>query len=356
MKFKPGFDGSITALRFYKGIANTETIVLNLYSAAGALLATTNYTDATGTVTGFVEAPITPVAVTSGTLYMVSYYSALGNYVFTSNYMTIPRTNGLLTAVATGSPDGPNGMYKYSAGFPDQFCPPCNGVNYWADVVMNSINLSQTYQLSSITDDNGCTSPVSQQLTLGVNNPLPVSLVKFSGINILQDVKLEWSTASESNNRGFEVERSTDAVKWLNVGFVAGNGSSNTTKNYSLTDRNLSSGKYFYRLKQIDFDGKFNYSNILSVDVNGKLSYELNQSFPNPSRGSSTITYSIPVKTQVVLAVYDMQGRVVSVLQNGERAAGKYAVTVPANLLKPGVYYYKLEAGDFKSTRKMIIQ
>ena len=97
-------------------------------------------------------------------------------------------------------------------------------------------------------------------------------------------------------------------------------------------------------------------SNILSVDINGKLSYELNQSFPNPSRGSSTITYSIPVKTQVVLAVYDMQGRVVSVLQNGERAAGKYAVTVPANLLKPGVYYYKLEAGDFKSTRKMIIQ
>jgi|GEM_PF-3278644 len=356
MKFKPGFDGSITALRFYKGIPNTETIVLNLYSAAGALLATTNYTDATGTVTGFVEVPITPVAVTSGTLYMVSYYSALGNYVFTSNYMTIPRTNGLLTAVATGSPDGPNGMYKYAAGFPDQFCAPCNGVNYWADVVMNSINLSQVYQLSSITDGNGCTSPVSQLLTLSVNNPLPVSLVKFSGINILQDVKLEWSTASESNNRGFEVERSTDAVKWLNVGFVAGNGNSNTTKNYSLTDRNLPAAKYFYRLKQVDFDGKFNYSNILSVDVNGKLSYELNQSFPNPSRGSSTINYSIPVKTQVVLAVYDMQGRVVSVLQNGERAAGKYAVTVPANLLKPGVYYYKLEAGDFKSTRKMIVQ
>jgi len=356
MKFKPGFNGNITALRFYKGVANTETIVLNLYSAAGALLATANYTDATGTVTGFVEAPIAPVAVTSGTLYMVSYYSALGNYVFTSNYMTIPRTNGLLTAVATGSPDGPNGMYKYSAGFPDQFCPPCNGVNYWADVVMNSINLSQTYQLSSITDDNGCTSTVSQQLTLTVNNPLPVSLVKFSGINILQDVKLEWSTASESNNRGFEVERSTDAAKWLNAGFVAGSGNSNTTKNYSLTDRNLPGGKYFYRLKQIDFDGKFNYSNILSVDVNGKLSYELNQSFPNPSRGSSTITYSIPVKTQVVLAVYDMQGRVVSVLQNGERAAGKYAVTVPANLLKAGVYYYKLEAGDFKSTQKMIVQ
>lgn len=356
MKFKPSFNGSIKALRFYKGISNTETIVLNLYSAAGALLATTNYTDATNTVTGFVEVPIAPVAVTSGTLYMVTYYSALGNYVFTSNYMTIPRTNGLLTAVANGSPDGPNGMFNYGGGFPDQFCSPCNGVNYWADVVMESPNISQAYQLSSITDNNGCTSPVSQLLTLSVNNPLPVSLVKFSGMSVRQDVKLEWTTASESNNRGFEVERSTDAAKWLNIGFVAGSGNSSTTKSYSLTDRNLPTGKYFYRLKQIDLDGKFNLSNILSIDINGNLSYELNQSFPNPSRGNSTITYSIPVKTQVVLAVYDMQGRVVSVLQNGERAAGKYAVTVPANLLKAGVYYYKLEAGDFKSTKKMIVQ
>ena len=356
MKFRALYNGSITALRFYKGVANTDPTVLNLYSSTGTLLATTTHTDPTGTVTGFIESPITPVSTTTGTLYMVSYYSAAGNYVKTDGYMSVAHTNGQLTAVADGSPDGPNGMYRYSAGFPNLNCTTCNGVNYWADVVMSSITNSTSYALSSITDANGCTAASSQLLTLQVSNPLPVSLVKFSGMSIRQDVKLEWTTASESNNRGFEVERSTDAAKWLNIGFVAGSGNSSTTKSYNLTDRNLPSGKYFYRLKQIDLDGKFNLSNILSIDINGNLSYELNQSFPNPSRGSSTITYSIPVKAQVVLAVYDMQGRVVSVLQNGERAAGKYAVTVPANLLRPGVYYYKLEAGDFKSTRKMIIQ
>ena len=356
MKFKPLFNGTVNALRFYKGVPNTEPIVLNLYSAAGAVLATTTYTDPTGTVTGFVEAPITPVAVTNGTLYMVSYYSALGNYVSTNNYMTIDRTNGLLTAVANGSASGPNGMYKYAAGFPDQSCIPCNGSNYWADVVMSSINLSYTYQLTSITDANGCNALASQQLTLAVQNPLPVSLVEFTGMIVGKDVRLEWSTASESNNKGFEVERSADASKWLSIGFVKGSGTSSTRQRYSLIDRDVPTGKYFYRLKQVDYDEKYNFSNIISFDINGKPGFELNQSFPNPSRGMSTITYSIPQKAQVSLTIYDMQGRVVKVFQNGERAPGKYAVTVPANLLKAGVYYYKLEAGDFKATKKMIVQ
>jgi hypothetical protein len=221
---------------------------------------------------------------------------------------------------------------------------------------MSSINLSYTYQLTSITDANGCSALASQQLTLAVQNPLPVSLVEFTGMVVGKDIRLEWSTASESNNKGFEVERSSDASKWISVGFVKGSGTSSTRQRYSLVDRNVETGKYFYRLKQVDYDEKYNFSNILSFDINGKLGFELNQSFPNPSRGMSTITYSIPNKAKVSLTIYDMQGRVVKVFENGERAPGKYAVTVPANLLKAGIYYYKLEAGDFKATKKMIVQ
>jgi hypothetical protein len=292
-----------------------------------------------------------------GTVYVVTYYSANGNYVSVNGFLnSAAYENHPLTVPATGSVPGGNGVYIYGVGggFPTN---TFDGANYFADIVLNHRTTRWPLTLTQITDDNGCTISASQSILLSVNNPLPVSLTDFTA-SVIQskNVQLDWTTASESNNKGFDVERSADASKWLTVGYVAGSGNSSTYKNYSYTDRNVPTGKYFYRLKQVDLDGKFNYSNILSVDINGSLSFELNQSFPNPSRGSSTITYSIPVKTQVVLAVYDMQGRVVSVLQNGERAAGKYAVTVPANLLKPGVYYYKLEAGDFKSTRKMIIQ
>jgi len=86
------------------------------------------------------------------------------------------------------------------------------------------------------------------------------------------------------------------------------------------------------------------------------MMFALDQSYPNPTQGAATITYSVPVKTNVRILLYDAQGRVVSVLQNGERSAGKYAITVPENLLKQGMYYYKMEAGGFITTRKMIVQ
>ena len=88
---------------------------------------------------------------------MVSYYSAAGNYVKSDGYMSVPTYQWITHSSGNGSPDGPNGMYRYSAGFPNLNCTTCNGVNYWADVVMSSINHSQVMPLSSITDANGCT-------------------------------------------------------------------------------------------------------------------------------------------------------------------------------------------------------
>jgi hypothetical protein len=358
MKFRPLANGTVTALRFYKGVSNTNPTILKLYSGSGTLLATATHIDGPGTETGFKEVTLaSPVSLTANTLYMVAYYSAAGDYVKTDGYMTSARTNLVLTATANGGADGANGMYHYDAeAFPDLSCTTCNGPNYWADVVFNSGTVSYTYNLVSITDLNGCTSNPGQLLTIGVSSSLPVSLTDFRGMAIQQDVKLDWSTASESNNRGFEIMRSDDGGKWLGIGFVNGNGTSGVKNTYTYTDRNRPSGKFYYRLKQVDLDGKFNYSNILVIDVNRNLTFELNQNYPNPSRGLSTITYAVPARSHVKLTLYDINGRVVKVLQNGEQAAGKYAVTVPAELVNTGLYYYKMEAGSFKATRKMIVQ
>jgi hypothetical protein len=331
--------------------------VLRLYSAGGTVLASVTHNDG-GISSGFITVPLgTPVAVTGNTVYVVSYFSATGDYVKTDGYLATERVNGQLRAVANGGPDGPSGVYRYDTqGLPDQACPTCDGPNYWADVVLNTVTRTYDYNLNAITDNNGCTTTPGQRLTLDVLNPLPVSLLTFTGTAVQQDVKLEWSTASESNNKGFEIQRSMDAGKWIGVGFIAGAGNSQVKQTYAYTDRNRPAGKFFYRLKQVDIDGRFTFSNILAIDVNGKLGFELQQNYPNPSRGATTITYSVPAKSFVKLVIYDTQGRVVSVLQNGEKPAGKYAVSVPEGMLTRGVYYYKMEAGGFTSTRKMVVQ
>jgi hypothetical protein len=359
MKFRPAINGTVSALRFYKGVSDVLPTVLKLYTATGTLLASVTQQDAAPAAAGWRSVTLpTAVPLAANTVYLVSYYSASGDYVTTPDFLINDYVSGPLTVPAPGGPAGGNGQYLYGAGggFPTEFYGILGGSNYWADVVFNSLTYTLPLTLATITDANGCISNVEQFLELAVLNPLPVSLSSFTASVSGQDVKLEWTTASESNNRGFEIQRSDDGSKWVAIGFENGAGNSQVQRTYSFTDRNRPTGKFFYRLKQVDYDGKFKMSNIVSAEINGRISFELAQSFPNPSHGSATITYSVPVKSHVRLVLYDAQGRVVSVLQNGERSAGRYAISVPENLLKSGVYYYKMEAGGFTSTRKMIVQ
>ncbi len=359
MKFRPTRSGSVTALRFYKGVSDLLPTELKLYTAAGTLLATVTHQDATLEPIGWREVTLpTPVSLVANQLYVVSYYSDNGDYVFTTGFLTSDFTSGPFVVPAPGGPAGGNGVFLYGAGggFPTNFFGPTGGPNYWADVVYLAPTLSLPLELTSITDGNGCTSVVSQFVQFSVQNSLPVSLRSFTASVNGSDVRLDWSTASESNNRGFEILRSDDGSKFVSIGFVEGAGNSQVTRNYTFTDRNRPTGRFFYRLRQVDLDGRFSLSNIVNVEINGRMIYDLGQSYPNPTHGAATITYSVPVKTNVRLVLYDAQGRVVSVLQNGERPAGKYAITVPENLLKKGMYYYKMEAGGFITTRKMIVQ
>ncbi len=188
--------------------------------------------------------------------------------------------------------------------------------------------------------------------------PLPVELTSFTANVSGSSVRLNWQTATEVNNYGFQVQRKKANGKsnWEKVGFVEGAGNSNSPKSYTFTDVVNSAGKYSYRLKQIDVDGSFKYSDVVEVTVATPNKFELSQNYPNPFNPTTTIKYSVvgnsvPVK----LAVYDVLGRLVKTLVNKNQGAGNYEVRFNANNLPSGIYFYKLAACNFNSVRKMIL-
>ena len=140
---------------------------------------------------------------------------------------------------------------------------------------------------------------------------------------------------------------------WQVIGFIPGFGTTTEPKSYSFVDENLSSGKYQYRLKQIDFDGSFEYSNIVEVEINSPTEFSLEQNYPNPFNPSTTIGFSIPERSFVTLKVYDMLGREVEVLISEQKESGNYQIGFNASDLSSGIYYYTLTTGNFTSTKKM---
>ena len=184
-------------------------------------------------------------------------------------------------------------------------------------------------------------------------NPLPVELNSFTAINSGNEVNLSWITSSEINNKGFEVERKKS--EWEKIGFVQGYGTTTEQKYYSFTDDKLSTGVYYYRLKQIDFDGSFSYSNEIELDINVVSEFELEQNYPNPFNPSTSIQYAIGSMQFVQLKVYDVLGNEVVTLVDGEKSAGSYEVEFDASYLASGMYLYKLQAGSFVEMKKMIL-
>jgi hypothetical protein len=202
------------------------------------------------------------------------------------------------------------------------------------------------------------------------NSVIPVELVSFSANVSNNSVTLNWITATELNNSGFSLERkqvlsqqsSVGISNWVEVGFINGNGTTSESQSYSFIDNNLSSGKYIYRLKQIDFDGTFSYSNEVEVDMSFPQIFSLEQNYPNPFNPSTSIKYTIPNVTlsgvegsRVILKIYDLLGNQIATLVNENKPAGNYEVSFNAKNLSSGTYFYKLQAGSFVETKKMIL-
>ena len=193
---------------------------------------------------------------------------------------------------------------------------------------------------------------------------IPVELSNFNAVAINRNVILNWTTSTELNNSGFEILRQTQPKEnWQNIGFVPGFGTTTEHNSYSFTDEVVENGTYYYTLKQIDFDGSFEYSNIVEVLVNQPFEFSLEQNYPNPFNPVTNIQYVLSSKQFVSLIVYDLIGNKVETLVNEEKPAGSYKVEFNAFMIPSGVYFYQLKAGSpstrsghgFVETKKMIL-
>lgn len=198
--------------------------------------------------------------------------------------------------------------------------------------------------------------PVYADYSFG--DPLPVELILFSGVLDEDRIELNWRTETEVNNYGFNIERSLSSQKtnWEVIEFVQGYGNSNSTKDYYYIDSDIQrSGTYYYRLKQIDNDGSFEYSDIINVDVSIPGSYYLSQNYPNPFNPETRIDFTISEKQQVSLRVYNTLGELVSEIVNEQREAGNYSEIFNASDLPSGVYIYSLQTPGFVENMKLTV-
>ncbi|QQS35958.1 MAG: T9SS type A sorting domain-containing protein [Ignavibacteriales bacterium] len=189
---------------------------------------------------------------------------------------------------------------------------------------------------------------------------IPVELISFNASVNDNTVLLNWATASERNNSHFEIQRSDDGTGYKTIGTVKGAGNTTETKYYSFIDNKLSTGKQYYRLKQIDFDGTFHFSNVVEVEINLLFNFDLGQNYPNPFNPSTKIIFMIPSNisgeiSNVKLTVYDILGNIVTTLVDDQKPEGIYEVEFEASNLSSGTYVYKLQAGEFTQTRKMLL-
>ena len=190
---------------------------------------------------------------------------------------------------------------------------------------------------------------------------VPVELTSFTAVGSEEGVVLNWSTATELNNQGFEIERSTGSQNWQKIGYVPGFGTTTEPRSYSFVDDNITNGTYSYRLKQIDFDGSFAYSDevVVELDITPR-EYELFQNYPNPFNPSTNIEFQVPQADQVSLIIYDMLGQEIRTLFNDQVVPGRYTVQWDGmdnsgTLMSSGIYIYRITAGDFIESREMIL-
>ena len=197
-----------------------------------------------------------------------------------------------------------------------------------------------------------------------IDRPLPVELESFTASVLNNSVELNWTTTVELNNEGFDIERSSKSDSWNKIGYVKGIGFSNVPATYTYKDGSLKSGNYEYRLRQIDFNGNFNYYELSNaVTVGNPNSFLLMQNYPNPFNPVTTIRYEIQQSANVSLKIFDMTGREIMTLVDQFEEAGYYNVNFNGGNLSSGAYYYRLEvnpsnslgSGNFVDTKVMLL-
>jgi hypothetical protein len=277
-----------------------------------------------------------------------------GSTVFTfgTTYLCVIKYDVSATGACT--------LWVYSSGIPEnessagtpELTVSGSGQASIDRVCLRQFNVSQRYTVDGI-----------RLATEWSSAPLPVELTSFIGTVKGTGVELAWKTATEVNNHGFEIERSASGglhleggahLAWTKIGFVEGHGTTNAPKSYSFVDASAV-GTVSYRLKQVDNDGTFEYSNQVEVTVASPAEYALMQNHPNPFNPATSINYTLPASGFVTLKVYDMLGKEVATLVNGMQDAGAKIAKLDASQLPSGIYFYTLRTNTFSATKKMLL-
>jgi photosystem II stability/assembly factor-like uncharacterized protein len=270
------------------------------------------------------------------------FYQTSGTYNHLTGVSFTDANNG--TAV------GYNGTILRTTNGGQNWLTQVSGTNEWL------------FGVSFTNENNGTAVGFNGTILRTWNGGVPVELTSFTASVNKNNVTLNWTTATELNNQGFEIQRSQMSnVKsqndWFKIGFVPGSGTTTEPRSYSFVDSDLRPGKYSYRLKQIDYDGTFEYSDVVTVEISfvTPVEFALEQNYPNPFNPITTIKYNLPFRTQVTLQVFNLLGEEVKTLVNDVKEAGSYEVEFNAGSLSSGIYFYKIEAGYFIEAKKMVV-
>jgi hypothetical protein len=245
----------------------------------------------------------------------------------------------------------------YTAGNGGVFKSTNGGVSFSNHNLTFSSNKILTYSNKIMVCVTGATNG---GVWIFTDEAIPVELISFTASVNLNAVRLNWTTATETNNQGFEIHKKKSEVRsqeseWYVIGFVDGSGTTTETQVYNFADSDVKPGKYFYRLKQVDFDGTFEYSQEIEVEITAPNEFALFQNYPNPFNPSTKISWQLPAGSWQILKIYDVLGNEVATLVDEFKPAGRYEVEWNAGGLASGVYLYRLNAGSFTETKKMIL-
>jgi len=291
----------------------------------------------------------------------ISNASTAGTQVYSSvNYAT--NTTYLIILKYVINQAGNDELYMWvkdagvptdeaAAGTPDAAQTTLTGVD-----TLNAFGLRQGSSANSVSVIvDGIRIATSWSDMIGA--AVPVELTSFAANRLEGNVQLQWQTATEKNNSGFDIERKTESTDFVNVGFVKGNGTTTNTSSYTFVDKNAgATTAYAYRLKQVDFDGTVSYSKVVNVSAGEIPSvFALAQNYPNPFNPTTSINYSLPQSGVVTLAIFNSLGQKVKDVVSGFQEAGSHTVHISASDLSSGTYIYKISVNGLSLTKKMVL-
>ena len=332
---------------FSNGTGSTKEIRIGLHPDA------TEYVDST---LGELIRPLLPV----GNLDVLSRVkSAAGGEVLTvkelkKGYLGFTGTRHYEFAIRTSAdsiinldcslPSGMSIRLGYFYSVPNGISP--------VDTMLGSGTIHYTFPKTTFFYTTG----LSVGITCIFDGVTPVELNSFTAFADENVVKLFWSTASEKNNKGFDVQKRTSSQKeWNDIAFVKGNGTTTNLSDYFYSDNNLIPGEVYYRLKQIDYDGTAKITDEIKIFIKNPEHYQLKQNYPNSFNPSTAISYSLPTASNIKLIIYNTLGQTIKTLVSEYKTAGTYSINFNTSTLPSGIYFYKLEAGQFSQVKKMIL-